>query len=58
MVGNKLTWQAIIEQLDNVAGKVAGNKLMWQETIEQIDHMVGKQRFGRSNWVGLLADWI
>ncbi len=42
VAGNKQTWQAIIEQIDDVAGKVAGNKLMWQAIIEQIEDIAEK----------------
>ncbi len=39
---NKLTWQAMFEQIDNVVGKVAGNTLMWQAIIEQLEEIAGK----------------
>ena len=39
---NKLPWQAMFEQIDNVAGKVAGNKLTWQGIMEQLEEIAGK----------------
>ena len=39
---NKLTWQAMFEQIDDVAGKVAGNKLTWQGIMEQLEEIAGK----------------
>ena len=43
MAVNKLTWQAMFEQIiDDVAGKVAGNKLTWQGIMEQLEEIAGK----------------
>ena len=39
---NKLTRQAMFEQIDNMAGKVVGNTLMWQAIIEQLEEIAGK----------------
>ena len=42
VVVNKLTWQAMFEQIDDVAGKVVGNTLMWQAIIGQLEDDVEK----------------
>ena len=42
MAVNKLTGQAMFEQIDDVAGKVAGNTLTWQAMLEQLEEVAGK----------------
>ena len=39
---NKLTWYAMFEQIEDMAGKVAGKTLMWQAIIEQLEDVAGK----------------
>ena len=51
MAVNKLTWQAMFEQIDDVAGKVAGNKLMWQGIMEQLEEIAGNRDLaGKLDW--------
>ena len=42
MVVNKLTWQAMLEQIDGMAGKEVGNILMWQALTEKLEDVAGK----------------
>ena len=42
VVVNKLTWQAMFEQIHDMVVKVVGNTLTWQAIIEQLEDVAGK----------------